>query len=128
MSRIPTNGPRPARRLLREKKNQKKQCLPNNVPPSFNGQDIFSLEITSPYPSVDDGSDSAWKNKLWALMLDVVSKNCRVPLGDELLNQLHLAQRREEIKAISVVFFLLTYLFIFQCGGKTTCDCWAGNR
>lgn len=102
---------------LRKKKTKKKRP-PNNVPPSFNGQDIFSLEITSPYPSVDDGCDSARKNKLWALMLDVVSDNCRVPLGDELLNQLHLALRREEIKAISVGFFFIDIFIYFSVRRK----------
>lgn len=80
---------------MREKNKNKTMSLSNSVPPSFNRRDIFGFEITSPYPSVADGSDSVWKNKVWALMLDVVSDNCCVPLGDELLNQLHLAQERK---------------------------------
>lgn len=99
MTRIPTNGHRPLpgceASSVREKNKNKTMSLSNSVPPSFNRRDIFGFEITSPYPSVADGSDSVWKNKVWALMLDVVSDNCCVPLGDELLNQLHLAQERK---------------------------------
>lgn len=116
MTRIPTNGhrPLPGREAssVREKKTKKTMSLSNSVPPSFNRWDIFGFEITSPCPSVADGSDSVWKNKVWALMLDVASDNCRVPLGDELLNQLHLAQERKLSSGNFCRFFFID-IFIY---------------